>query len=106
MRRFGCRLGAQSETFRGLAGLGDLVLTCTDNQSRNRRFGVLIGQGESIAQAERSIGQVVEGMHNAVLVCNLAEKHHIDLPICQAVHAILRGTLTAQDAFFKLMQRP
>ena len=106
MRRFGCRLGAQSETFRGLAGLGDLVLTCTDNQSRNRRFGLLVGQGNNIANAEKSIGQVVEGKHNAVLVCHLAEKNHIDLPICQAVNAILHGTLTAKDAFFKLMQRP
>ena len=106
MRRFGCRLAAHSETFRGLAGIGDLVLTCTDNQSRNRRFGVLVGQGMSVEAAEHSIGQVVEGKHNAVLVCDLAAKNHIDLPICQAVHAVLHGHLTAENAFLKLMQRP
>lgn len=106
MRRFGCRLDAQSETFRGLAGIGDLVLTCTDNQSRNRRFGVLIGQGMPVEQAEKNIGQVVEGKHNAVLVCELAKKHHIDVPICHAVNAVLHGTLSAKNAFLTLMQRP
>ena len=71
MRRLGLTLGAREETFYGLAGLGDMVLTCTDNQSRNRRFGLLLGQGENSLQAEKIIGQVVEGKQNARQVCEL-----------------------------------
>jgi glycerol-3-phosphate dehydrogenase (NAD(P)+) len=61
MCRLGCAMGAQKDTFMGMAGLGDLVLTCTDNQSRNRRFGLLLGQGKGVEEAMQSIGQVVEG---------------------------------------------
>lgn len=106
MRRLGLCLGAQAETFLGLAGVGDLVLTCTDNQSRNRRFGLALGQGHDPISAEKHIGQVVEGKYNAAQVVALAEQYHLEMPICQAVHALLQGKLTPQQAVQQLMQRP
>lgn len=106
MSRIGSHLGGRQETFMGLAGVGDLVLTCTDNQSRNRRFGLAIGQGASCRDAEQQIGQVVEGKYNAAQVCSLAETLHIDIPICQMVNALLQGTVTAKQAAMHLMTRP
>ena len=97
---------ARPETCLGLAGVGDLVLTCTDNQSRNRRFGLLLGGGADATTAEQSIGQVVEGKHNAAQVCALAQQHHIDMPICQEVHAVLTHQRTPQEAVHLLMNRP
>lgn len=106
MSRLGMAMGACRDTFIGLAGVGDLVLTCTDNQSRNRRFGLLLGQGHEIANAEKLIGQVIEGKYNASQVCNLAKQHQIDMPICQEVHAVLQGLRTANDAASRLISRP
>lgn len=106
MRRLGLKLGAQPETFMGLAGVGDLVLTCTDNQSRNRRFGLLLGQGIDLIDAEKQIGQVVEGRYNAAQVCAIAAQHEVDMPICQVVNALLRGKMTTQQAVIELMSRP
>lgn len=106
MSRLGLTLGAQQETFTGLAGLGDLVLTCTDNQSRNRRFGLQLGHGVDIKTAERVIGQVVEGKHNAAQVCAIAEKMNVEMPICEQVHLLLSGQIDAKQAVFNLMKRP
>jgi len=106
MSRLGMCLGAKLETFMGLAGLGDLVLTSTDSQSRNRRFGILLGRGFTIDEAEKHIGQVVEGKYNAAQVCYLAKHCHIELPICQEIHALLKGEITAQQAVTHLMNRP
>jgi glycerol-3-phosphate dehydrogenase (NAD(P)+) len=106
MTRLGLALGASSETFTGLAGLGDLVLTCTDNQSRNRRFGLLVGQGQAIPDAESTIGQVVEGKYNASQVCALAHTHKIELPICHEVNALLQGHITPTQAVQNLLNRP
>lgn len=105
MRRLGIALGAQEETFNGLAGLGDLVLTCTDNQSRNRRFGILIGQGYTPEEAEKQIQQVVEGKQNAKQVEDLALKHHIDMPICSQVSLVVNQKITPQQAVTNLMTR-
>lgn len=105
MMRLGVALGAKPETITGLAGLGDLVLTCTDNQSRNRRFGLALGRGEDIATAEREIGQVVEGKRNAELVVQLAKKHHIDMPIAEMVCGILQGKFSSTDAMQNLLTR-
>lgn len=105
MTRLGLALGGLSETFTGLTGLGDLVLTCTDNQSRNRRFGLALGQGQSPADAAKSIGQVVEGKRNAELVVQLAQKYRIEMPISETVGEILRGTLTLQEAMRYLLSR-
>jgi glycerol-3-phosphate dehydrogenase (NAD(P)+) len=106
MSRLGSFWKAKPQTFIGLAGLGDLVLTCTDNQSRNRRFGLLLGSGQSIALAEQAIGQVVEGKSNAAQVCQLAAEHAIEMPICKQVNLVLQNKLSAQDAAESLMNRP
>ncbi|MCX7117961.1 MAG: NAD(P)-dependent glycerol-3-phosphate dehydrogenase [Legionellales bacterium] len=106
MSRLGMSLGARQETFMGLAGIGDLVLTCTDDQSRNRRFGLQLGQNVDIMTAEKSIGQVVEGKSNAIEVCTMAAIHHIEMPICEAVCALLQGQISAKDAVAQLMRRP
>lgn len=106
MSRLGGALGAKPETFMGLAGVGDLVLTCTDNQSRNRRFGLHLGSGMGVIEAEKQIGQVVEGKSNAAQVCELANQHLVDMPICQQVNALLQGKLTPKDAVQNLMSRP
>ena len=106
MSRLGERLGAQSNTFMGLASVGDLVLTCTDDQSRNRRFGLLLGQGISLLEAEKQIGQVVEGKYNAAQVCALALRFGVDMPICSEVNALLLGEISAKEAVAHLMERP
>lgn len=106
MSRLGLSLGAKQETFIGLAGVGDLVLTCTDDQSRNRRFGLLLGDGVSIADAERQIGQIVEGKHNAAQICAIAKQNQIEMPICEQVNALLQGSITPEQAVSNLMSRP
>ena len=105
MTRLGLALGGQYETFTGLAGLGDLVLTCTDNQSRNRRFGLALGEGKEATAAEREIGQVVEGKMNAEQVSQLARKADVEMPITEAVWNILQGTATPQQAMQNLLSR-
>ena len=106
MSRLGMSLGARQETFLGLAGVGDLVLTCTDNQSRNRRFGLQLGQGIAIPLAEKNVAQVVEGRYNAAQICALATKNQIEMPICQEVNALLQSKVTPAQAVVNLMQRP
>ncbi|MGL5291564.1 MAG: NAD(P)H-dependent glycerol-3-phosphate dehydrogenase [Vibrionaceae bacterium] len=89
MTRLGAALGADKETFMGMAGLGDLVLTCTDNQSRNRRFGLALGQGKSLQEAIESIGQVVEGYRNTKEVYLLAQRMQVEMPIVEQIHQVL-----------------
>ncbi len=105
MRRLGEALGGKIETFTGMAGLGDLVLTCTDDQSRNRRFGLAIGRGSSIEQAAKDIGQVVEGVRNTKEVFNLAQSKGIDMPICQAIYDILYNKQDPRIAAKELLTR-
>lgn len=105
MRRLGLALGAREDTFMGLAGVGDLVLTCTDNQSRNRRFGLYLGEGMDLVSAEATIGQVVEGKHNAAQVCKLAQDHQVDMPICTQINTLLQSQITPQQAVTNLMSR-
>lgn len=105
MTRLGEALGAQRDTFMGLAGLGDLVLTCTDNQSRNRRFGLAIAAGQSIEQAQKSIQQVVEGLYAARAVHEVATREHIDMPICEAIYGVLYEGLPVDKAVQALMAR-
>ncbi|QDP73406.1 NAD(P)-dependent glycerol-3-phosphate dehydrogenase [Legionella israelensis] len=106
MTRLGLALGAKPETFTGLAGVGDLVLTCTDNQSRNRRFGLQLGKGVDIVEAERHIQQVVEGKYNAAQICSMAKKNQVEMPICEQVNHLLLGKITAKEAVTALMNRP
>ena len=106
MSRLGMHLGARQETFMGLAGVGDLVLTCTDDQSRNRRFGLQLGKGVNLLDAEKHIGQVVEGKYNAAQVCALAAQYQIEMPICNEVNALLQEHINAEQAVVNLMSRP
>lgn len=105
MVRFGIALGGQSNTFMGLAGLGDLVLTCTDNQSRNRRFGFTLAQGNTAQQALTKIGQVVEGIHATYAVHHLAETNQIEMPITAQVYKILQTDCSPKDAVNALLSR-
>ena len=105
MTRLGIALGARAETFMGLAGLGDLVLTCTDNQSRNRRFGLAFAKGIGAAQAQQEIGQVVEGYAASQAVLEVANQHQVEMPICRQVYRMLHEGLGPQDAVKELMSR-
>jgi glycerol-3-phosphate dehydrogenase (NAD(P)+) len=105
MKRLGLALGAQSETFMGMACLGDLVLTCTDNQSRNRRFGLALGQGLSVQAAIDSIGQVVEGYRNTDEVNILSKSHGIEMPICEQIYKVLYENKSAKQAAIALLER-
>jgi glycerol-3-phosphate dehydrogenase (NAD(P)+) len=106
MSRLGLSFAARPETFLGLAGVGDLVLTCTDDQSRNRRFGLLVGQGIEISDAEQQIGQVVEGKHNAAQICALAQQHNVEMPICEIINSLLQKKITPKQSVQLLMSRP
>jgi glycerol-3-phosphate dehydrogenase (NAD(P)+) len=106
MTRLGVALGAQRETFMGLAGLGDLVLTCTDNQSRNRRFGLLLAEGRSVEAAQAEIGQVVEGYRAAKAVHAVAAKHAVEMPIADGIYSVLYEGRSPRDAVRELMMRP
>jgi glycerol-3-phosphate dehydrogenase (NAD(P)+) len=105
MMRLGVKLGATRETFMGLAGLGDLVLTCTDDQSRNRRFGMALGRGASLAEAQSGIGQVVEGVHAARAVHAVAQRVGVDMPICREIHGVMHESKSVRAAVQALMQR-
>lgn len=100
--QLGVALGGQEKTLYGLSGLGDLVLTCSDDQSRNRRFGLALGQGKNITDAERDIGQVVEGKQNAELVVKLAEEVGVEMPIVTTVWKILQGKSSPKEAIQNL----
>ena len=103
--RLGVSLGAQAETFTGLTGLGDLVLTCTDNQSRNRRTGIALGKGKKLELAIKEIGQVVEGVSTAKEVVALAKKQNIDMPITEQVYNVLYENVPAENAVNALFNR-
>lgn len=105
MTRLGMALGAQRETFMGLAGLGDLVLTCTDNLSRNRRFGLAVAAGKTSRQAQDEIGQVVEGVQAAQAVHEVAERHKVEMPICHQVFKVLYENVEPAQAVKSLMGR-
>ncbi len=105
MSRLGAALGADATTFMGMAGLGDLVLTCTDNQSRNRRFGMMLGQGEDVDSAQRIIGQVVEGYRNTKEVKALAARTGVEMPITEQIYQVLYCGKPARDAALSLLGR-
>ena len=98
-------MGADKNTLFSLAGVGDLVLTCTDDQSRNRRFGKAIGQGDDCKIAEKNIGQAVEGLHNVEQVHQLAKRHCVDMPITHSVFRILFQSADPQTVVSELLAR-
>lgn len=104
--RFGVALGASRETFMGLAGMGDLLLTCTDDLSRNRRFGLALSKGQGVEDAQAEIGQVVEGARVAAEVEKRADTLGVEMPITQQVVRVIAGKATVQEAMAALMSRP
>ncbi|HEV2613130.1 MAG TPA: NAD(P)H-dependent glycerol-3-phosphate dehydrogenase [Gammaproteobacteria bacterium] len=105
MMRLGSAMGGLPETFMGLSGVGDLILTCTNDQSRNRRFGTAIGKGLSREKALKSIGQVVEGIQTANEIHNLAKKYKIDMPITEQVYRVLYQDISPDVALEHLLAR-
>ena len=105
MMRLGVKLGAVRETFMGLAGLGDLVLTCTDDQSRNRRLGMALGRGQSLLDAQSAIAQVVEGVPAAGAVRAVAQRLHVDMPICGEIYRVMHEGRPVREAVQALMSR-
>ena len=93
------------ETFAGLSGMGDLIVTCTSMHSRNLHAGMLIGRGKSVEEAKTEVGQVVEGINALPAACRLARQYKVEMPIVQAVEAILDGKLEARSALMALMGR-
>lgn len=105
LTRLGVKMGAKPTTFMGMSGLGDLVLTCTDNQSRNRRFGLALGRGLGIEEAIAEIGQVVEGYRNTQEVHILAKRIGVEMPICEQIYQVLYKQKAPKEAALTLLGR-
>ena len=103
--RLGVALGGHRDTFMGLSGLGDLVLTCSDDQSRNRRFGLALGQGHDLEQAKQEIAQVIEGIGTSETLYQLAMDNNVDMPITEQVFKVLHQGLSPKQAVQTLMNR-
>ena len=105
LARLGVALGGRSETFAGLAGVGDMIVTCTSMHSRNRRAGILIGQGMGVNEAMEQVGAVVEGYYAALSAWQLSQKTGVEMPICREAHALLYEGKKPMDALKCLMRR-
>jgi glycerol-3-phosphate dehydrogenase (NAD(P)+) len=103
--RLGVAMGGQRETFMGLSGLGDLVLTCSDDQSRNRRFGLALGKGMDVEAARKSVKQVVEGIGTAKTIYLLSQDYHIAMPITEQVYKVIYEGQSPRDAVQILLNR-
>ena len=103
--RLGEKMGADKNTFFGLSGLGDLILTCSSDESRNRRAGRLIGKGKTIEETKKEIGMTIESVENIQVAKKLAEKYDVEMPIVNAAYDVLYNNLKPQDAVNKLMTR-
>lgn len=106
LTRFALAHGARLETLSGLSGLGDLILTCSSQMSRNMSLGYALGEGKSLEDILKSRTAVTEGVHTASVVCQMAADKQIEMPICEAVRDICEGSVTVVDAIEKLMMRP
>lgn len=104
--RFGMAMGARFETLTGLSGLGDLILTCSSPQSRNMSLGQALGQGKTLAEILGARKSVSEGVHSAAAVVNIARNLNIEMPICAAVHSIVSGQASVDEAIDALLSRP
>ncbi len=105
MARLGAALGGEPETFMGLAGAGDLILTATGDLSRNRRVGLELARGRSLADIVATLGHVAEGVYSAKEAARLAREHHVEMPVTEAVTAVLEGRLTVKAALERLLAR-
>jgi glycerol-3-phosphate dehydrogenase (NAD(P)+) len=106
LRRLGAALGARPETLMGLSGLGDLLLTCCSEQSRNMSLGRALSQGQALATVLDARRSVAEGAYTAEAVVRVATKKGIEMPICEAVYGLVQGTLTVDDAIEALLSGP
>lgn len=105
MTRLGIAMGASPETLSGLTGIGDLIVTCESKHSRNRKAGMLIGQGYTMDQATREVKMVVEGIYSAKAALGLAQKYNVEIPIIEEVNKVLFENKPAKEAVSDLMQR-
>ena len=105
LARLGVALGGQKDTFYGLSGLGDLIVTCLSDHSRNRRAGKLIGQGKTIEETRQEVGMTIESLDNIVVAHELGKIHNIEMPIVEAVYGILYNGLKPEEAVNALMNR-
>lgn len=105
LARLGVSLGGQKDTFYGLSGLGDLIVTCLSDHSRNRRAGKLIGQGKTIEETRQEVGMTIESLDNIVVAHELGKIHNIEMPIVEAVYGILYNGLKPEEAVNALMNR-
>lgn len=105
MRRLGVEMGGRAETFGGLSGIGDLIVTCTSMHSRNRRAGILLGQGKSLAETLDEIQMVVEGVNTVQAAYKLAKEHHVEMPITNAIYEVLFQGKNTKQAVLDLMSR-
>lgn len=103
--RLGTVMGGKRETFSGLSGIGDLIVTCASMHSRNRRAGILIGKGYTMDEAMKEVKMVVEGVYSAKAALNLAEKYQVSMPIVEQVNEVLFDGKSAKDALAELMLR-
>src|SRR5690606_29495040 len=103
MARLGIKLGANSNTFSGLSGIGDLIVTCTSMHSRNRRAGILLGEGYSIEEATKKVGMVVEGIKTTKSAYELAVKYGVEMPITEEIYNVLYNSYNVKESVIKLM---
>ena len=105
MTKLGEKMGASSKTMYGLTGLGDLIVTCLSNHSRNRRAGILIAKGKTIDEAKKEIGMTIEAIDNIEVAYSLSKKYDIEMPIVESVYNVLYNNLNPKDAVLNLMTR-
>ena len=103
--RLGVEMGAERSTFMGLSGVGDLIVTCTSMHSRNRRCGIMIGEGLKPEEATKKVGMVVEGMFTTEAAYELAKSHGVEMPIAEQIYRVIRGEVPAAAAVDLLMGR-
>ena len=103
--RLGVKMGAKAETFSGLTGIGDLIVTCTSEHSRNRRAGFLLGEGKKLDDVLNEIGMVIEGLNNAKSINNLANKFNVDMPITKEIYNVVFNNKNIKDSVASLMMR-
>ncbi|MFV0314998.1 MAG: NAD(P)H-dependent glycerol-3-phosphate dehydrogenase, partial [Anaerotignum sp.] len=105
MKRLGVAMGGKAETFAGLSGIGDLIVTCTSMHSRNRRAGILLGQGKTLEETLAEIKMVVEGVNTVQVACQLAQKYDVEMPISSTVSDVLFTDKNIEQAVLDLMSR-
>ena len=103
--RLGVTLGGNKDTFYGLSGLGDLIVTCLSDHSRNRRAGKLIGQGKSLEETKKEVGMVIESIDNIEVAYELSKIHNVEMPIVEMVYKVIYENLNPKEAVKKLMTR-